>query len=180
MTGHSDLLLGHVALRDPDLYARLLTWRGLSGSGPGPMETWLAHRSLATLPLRLERANSNALGIAHFLSTRPEVTDVLYPGLPAHPAHAVAAGQMQHGFGPLLSFTLPSAAAADSFLSSSHLITTATSFGGITTTAERRARWGHDNIPEGLIRLSAGCEALPDLLADLAQALTAASAATPA
>ena len=173
MTGHSDLLLGHVALTDPDLHARMLTWRSLSGSGPGPMEAWLAQRSLATLSLRLELSNANALGIARFLTTRPEVSGVLYPGLPTHPAHAVAARQMQHGFGPLLSFTLPSAAAAEAFLAASTLITNATSFGGIITTAERRARWGHDAIPEGLIRLSAGCEALPDLLADLAQALHA-------
>ena len=175
MTGHGDLLLGHVAVTDPDLYQRLLTWRSLSGSGPGPMESWLAHRSLATLPLRLERANANALGIATFLATRPEVLSVLYPGLPTHESHLTAARQMSHGFGPLLSFTLPSAAAAEAFLAASRLITNATSFGHITTTAERRARWGHDAIPEGLIRLSAGLEALPDLLADLDHALTASA-----
>ncbi len=171
MTGHGDLLLGHVAVTDQDLYQRLLEWRSLSGSGPGPMEAWLAHRSLATLPLRFERSNANALAVAQFLDRRPEVERVLYPGLSTHPAHLTAARQMHGGFGPVVSFLLPSRAAAESFLSAAQLITDATSFGGITTTAERRARWGHDAIPPGFLRLSVGCEALPDLLADLAQAL---------
>ena len=171
MTGHGDLLLGHVATTDPTLHQAILNWRNLAGSGPGPMEAWLAHRSLATLPLRLQRSNSTALAIAHFLSTRPEVTNVRYPGLPSHESHGVAARQMQHGFGPVLAFTLPSAEAADRFLAASHLLTNATSFGSLTSTAERRARWGHDRIPPGLIRLSAGCEDPGDLLADLDQAL---------
>ncbi len=175
MTGHGDLLLGHVSTTDPTLHQALLNWRNLAGTGPGPMEAWLAHRSLATLPLRLGRSNSTALALAHFLASRPEVTDVRYPGLPSHESHAVAAGQMQHGFGPVLAFTLPSAEAADRVLAASHLLTNATSFGSLTTTAERRARWGHDTIPPGLIRLSAGCEDPADLLADLDQALRAST-----
>ncbi len=175
MTGHSDLLLGHVATTDPALYSKLLAWRSAAGSGPGPFEAWLALRSLATLPLRLERSNSNALAIAQFLEHRPEVERVLYPGLPTHPSHGTAARQMHGGFGPILSFILPSAQAADRLLAASTLLTNATSFGGITTTAERRARWGHDPIPPGLIRLSAGCEHPTDLLADLDQALQAST-----
>ena len=176
MTGHGDLLLGHVAVRDLELLAKIDSWRTLTGAASGPMEAWLALRSIATLPLRLERSCENAQRIAEFLATRPEVTEVLYPGLPSHPAHAIAREQMTY-FGPVLSFTLPTRKAAETFLNKSFLLTEATSFGGMSTTAERRARWGGDAIPEGLIRLSAGCEAIEDLLEDIAQALEASALA---
>ncbi|WP_348268336.1 cystathionine gamma-lyase [Edaphobacter paludis] len=172
MTGHSDLLLGHVATRDPELLAKIDQWRTLTGGILGPMEAWLALRSIATLPLRLERSCENAQRIAEFLTTRKEVESVLYPGLPSHPGHAIAAKQMRY-FGAVLSFILHDRAAAEKFLATSKLLTEATSFGGITTTAERRARWGGDAIPEGFIRLSAGCEAIEDLIDDITQALDA-------
>ena len=172
MTGHSDLLLGHVAAHDQALIEAVDRWRTLHGGGPGPMEAWLGLRSLATLPLRLERCSGNAQRIAEFLSGAPAVLEVFYPGLPSHPGHAVAQRQMSH-FGPVVSFTLQDRAAADRFLARAELVTEATSFGGISTTAERRARWGHDAVPEGFVRLSAGCEAAEDLVADLAQALEA-------
>ena len=170
MTGHSDLLLGHVAVRDLELRAKIDQWRTLTGGVLGPMEAWLALRSMATLPLRLERSCENAQRIAEFLTTRKEVESVLYPGLLSHPGHAIAAKQMRY-FGPVLSFVLHDRTAAETFLAKSQLLTEATSFGGITTTAERRARWGGDAIPEGFIRLSAGCEAIEDLIEDIAQAL---------
>ncbi len=170
MTGHSDLLLGHVATHDPELLAKIDQWRTLTGGVLGPMEAWLALRSIATLPLRLERSCENAQRIAEFLTTRKEVKGVLYPGLPTHPGHAIARKQMR-SFGAVLSFILHDRAAAEKFLATSKLLTEATSFGGITTTAERRARWGGDAIPEGFIRLSAGCEAVEDLIEDIAQAL---------
>jgi cystathionine gamma-lyase len=172
MTGHSDLLLGHVATRDLELRAKIDQWRTLTGGVLGPMEAWLALRSIATLPLRLERACENAQRIAEFLTTRPEVETVLYPGLPTHPGHVIAAKQMRY-FGPVLSFILRDKAAAETFLSKSKLLTEATSFGGVTSTAERRARWGGDAIAEGFIRMSAGCEAIEDLIEDIAQALDA-------
>jgi cystathionine gamma-lyase len=170
MTGHSDLLIGHVAVRDPELLAKLDQWRTLTGGVLGPMEAWLALRSIATLPLRLERSCENAQRIAEFLTTRDEVTSVLYPGLPTHPGHEIAARQMRY-FGPVLSFILRDKTAAETFLAKSTLLTEATSFGGVTTTAERRARWGGDAVADGFIRLSAGCEAIEDLLEDMAQAL---------
>lgn len=170
MTGHSDVLMGHVAVTDEALYAQLLDWRNLTGGGPGPMEAWLAARSLATLPLRLERSTANALAVAEWLESRPEVERVLYPGLRSHVAHAVAARQMR-SFGPVVSFVLRSAEVAEAFLGRTRLVTNATSFGGLTTTAERRARWGHDAVEEGLIRMSVGCEAVEDLLEDFGQAL---------
>ena len=120
--------------------------------------------------MRLERSCENAQRIAEFLTTRPEVTSVLYPGLPTHPGHAIAKKQMRY-FGPVLSFILRDKAAAETFLAKSNLVTEATSFGGITTTAERRARWGGDAVAEGFIRLSAGCEAIEDLIEDIAHAL---------
>jgi cystathionine gamma-lyase len=170
MTGHSDLLIGHVAVRDAALLAKLDQWRTLTGGVLGPMEAWLALRSIATLPLRLERSCENAQRIAEFLVKRSEVESVLYPGLPAHPGHEIAARQMRY-FGPVLSFVLRDKNAAETFLAKSELLTEATSFGGISTTAERRARWGGDAVAEGFIRMSAGCEAIEDLIEDFAQAL---------
>jgi len=172
MSGHSDILYGHVAVKDKTLAEKLQQWRRLSGSVLGPMEAWLALRSLATLPLRLERSSANAMKIAEFLETRKDVTDVLYPGLKSHPDHALAARQQRY-FGAVLSFTLRDAETANNFLASANLITEATSFGSVVTTGERRARWGGDAIAPGFVRLSAGCEAVDDLIADIAQALDA-------
>jgi cystathionine gamma-lyase len=172
MTGHSDLMIGHVATRDIELRAKIDQWRTLTGGILGPMEAWLALRSIATLPLRLERSCENAQRIAEFLATRSEVVSVMYPGLPSHPGHKIAAKQMRY-FGPVLSFVLRDKSAAETFLSRAKLLTEATSFGGVATTAERRARWGGDAIADGFIRMSAGCEAVEDLIEDMAQALDA-------
>ena len=176
LAGHSDLLLGHVAVRDQDLAEKLLWWRKHTGAIPGPMEVWLAHRSLPTLALRLERECENALQIASFLAGRAEVSGVRYPGLASDPSHAIAARQMQF-YGPVVSFTLPDRQHAERFLSACKLVYEATSYGGVHTSAERRARWGGDAVPEGFIRLSAGIEDAGDLLADLSQALDQAATA---
>ena len=170
LTGHSDLILGHVATREQVWADRLRTWRTQLGAIPGPMEVWLAHRSLATVDVRLERQCRNALALATWLASRADVQGVRYPGLPNDPAYPIAARQMQR-FGPVVSFVLTDRRHAEAFLAACQLVYEATSFGGIHTTAERRARWGGDAIPEGFIRLSAGCEDTDDLLADLTQAL---------
>ncbi|HEY7093595.1 MAG TPA: cystathionine gamma-lyase [Ktedonobacterales bacterium] len=170
LTGHADLILGHVAARDNSWSERLRAWRTQMGAVPGPMEVWLAHRSLATLELRLERQCQTALRVAEYLAGRSDVLSVRYPGLLTDPAYEIAKRQMRR-FGPVVSFTLADRAAAERFLSECKLIYEATSFGGIHTTAECRARWGGDAIPDGFIRLSAGCEDAEDILADLAQAL---------
>jgi cystathionine gamma-lyase len=169
-TGHSDLILGHVAVRDKTLADKLLAWRTQMGAVPGPMEVWLAHRSLSTLELRLERQCSNSLAIAEYLATRSEVTGLRYPGLPTDPAHEIASRQMRF-FGQVVSFVLKDKSHAERFLSSCKLIFEASSFGGVHSTAERRARWGGDDIPEGFIRLSVGCEDSRDLIEDIAHAL---------
>jgi len=169
LSGHSDLVLGYVAARDPERANALRDWRRRAGSIPGPFEAWLLHRSLATLHVRLERQCANALMIADALSGRENVTGVRYPGLESDPAHPLAARQMSR-FGPMVVFDLGDADRAQLFLAACELVTEATSFGGIHTTAERRARWG-DGVPEGFIRLSAGCEDGRDLVEDLGRAL---------
>jgi cystathionine gamma-lyase len=170
LAGHSDLVMGYVATRDPARAQQLREWRTRAGSISGPFETWLLHRSMATLEVRLSRQCANALAIAELLAGRDDLSGVRFPGLPSDPAHEVAAAQMTR-FGPLVSFDVGSRERAELFLASCELVTEATSFGGVHTTAERRARWGGDDVPEGFIRLSAGCEDAGDLLADLSRAL---------
>ena len=170
--GHGDLLLGSVATRSPEQHERLVRWRSLAGPIPGPFEAWLAHRSLATLDVRLQRSCANAQALAEALAAREDVLAARYPGLAADPSHAVAARQMTL-FGPVVSFTLRDAETAQRFLDGAGLVTEATSFGGVHTMAERRQRWGSDGVPEGLVRLSAGIEDPADLLDDVTRALDA-------
>jgi cystathionine gamma-lyase len=169
MSGHSDLILGHVGTTDPSLADALRLWRTQHGAIPGPMEVWLAHRSLPTLPLRLSRQCATAMALATFLASRSDVA-VLYPGLSRHPGHEIARRQMQQ-FGSVLSFDLGTRTRAEQFLSALTLVREATSFGGVHSIAERRARWGGDAVGEGFIRFSVGCEAVEDLLADVESAL---------
>ena len=175
LTGHGDLVIGHVAVADPGHAEALRTWRRRTGAIPGPFETWLAHRSLATLGVRLERQCANALALAELLAERDGVGDVRYPGLPADPGHPVAARQMR-GFGPVLGFDLGDAERAERFLEACRLVVAATSFGGVRSSAERRARWGSDAVGEGFVRFSAGVEDAEDLCADVDQALEASAA----
>jgi cystathionine gamma-lyase len=172
VNGHSDVVFGHVSASDSALIERVRLWRKLAGNIPGPMETWLVHRGLATLDVRLERMTNNAMEIAQMLTTRKEVLSVRYPGLANDPAHEIASKQMDN-FGFVISFDLGCEQKAQAFLKASELIFEATSFGGVHTMAERRARWGTDNVPPGLIRLSIGCERIDDLLADVQHALEA-------
>jgi cystathionine gamma-lyase len=173
MTGHSDLVLGHVAVADPERAAAVRTWRTQHGAIPGPMETWLAHRSLATLPLRVGRQCASAQQLAEWLARRRDVAAVHYPGLATHPAHAIAAQQMR-AFGTIVSFDLGTRARAEAFFRALTFVREATSFGGVHSTAERRARWGGDAISEGFIRFSVGCETLEDIIGDVAAGLDAA------
>jgi cystathionine gamma-lyase len=175
LTGHGDLLLGYVATRDAALAAGVRQWRKTVGAVPGPMEAWLAHRSLATLALRVDRQASNALALARALLERPEVADVRHPGLPGDPAHPVASAQMRR-FGSVVSFTLPGRAHAERFLSALRITAEATSFGSVQCTAERRARWGGDAVPPGFIRFSVGVEDPEDIVTDVLRALEEAAA----
>jgi cystathionine gamma-lyase len=171
LTGHSDLMLGYVCGRDQELIAAIRAWRGMTGAIPGPFEAWLAHRSLATLDLRLARQTANAAAIAELLAKHPAVRAVRWPGLPGDPSFEVAQRQLRRVPG-VVTFTLADKAAVDTFLTASRLVFAATSFGGLHTSADRRAQWG-DDVPEGLVRLSCGVEDTADLVADLAVALDA-------
>ncbi|WP_393059300.1 cystathionine gamma-lyase [Streptomyces sp. LN549] len=173
MTGHGDILLGHVTCRDSELAAGVRRWRKVVGAIPGPMEAWLAHRSLATLELRIERQCANALVLAEALAKQPEVSGLRYPGLPTDPSYPNAVRQMRR-FGSVVSFVLADRGTAERFLSALHLAEDATSFGGVRSTAERRARWGGDAVPEGFIRFSVGAENAADLVADVERALAEA------
>ncbi|MFF3288576.1 cystathionine gamma-lyase [Streptomyces sp. NPDC003023] len=177
MTGHGDILLGHVTCRDPQLAAGVRRWRKIVGAIPGPMEAWLAHRSLSTLQLRADRQSANALAVARALNGRPEVSGLRHPGLPGDPSHSIAARQMRR-FGCVVSFSLPDRAHAERFLDGLRLVDDATSFGGVRSTAERRGRWGGDAVAEGFIRFSAGAEDEADLVSDVLRALD--EAASPA
>ncbi len=175
LTGHADLVLGHVATSSTEWFEKLLLWRKLGGAIPGPMEVWLAHRALGTVGVRLARQCDSAMAVATMLSGRRDVHNVLYPGLAAHPGHDAAARQMRRP-GCVLSFDVGSKERATAFLGALTLVREATSFGGIHSTAERRARWGGDAVTDGFVRFSCGIEATEDLLADIQQALATAGA----
>ncbi len=169
LTGHSDVLLGYVAARDEELLTGVTTWRAQTGGVPGGFDCWLAHRSLATLDLRLARQSANAAAVAALLAQRADVTGVRWPGLEGDPAYEIARGQMRRIPG-IVSFDLGSAERVARFLKRSELVFAATSFGGLHTTADRRAQWG-DDTPPGFVRLSCGIEDTADLVADLTAAL---------
>jgi cystathionine gamma-lyase len=167
LCGHSDILLGAVSATDGRLIEDLRRWRSQSGSVVGVFEAWLAHRSLATLALRLERSSQGALAVAQALRERNDVLAVYHPA-----DHPIAAKQMRE-FGCLVGFTVESEARAQAVLAACNLVSEATSFGGVHATAERRGRWGTDDVPDGFIRYSAGIEDPQDLVADLLEALDA-------
>ncbi|WP_433369297.1 cystathionine gamma-lyase [Actinoplanes sp. CA-142083] len=169
LTGHSDVLLGYVSTADDALFEKVETWRKQTGGVPGAFDCWLAHRSIATLDLRLARQTSNAEAIASLLLARPDVTGVRWPGLESDPAYEVASKQMRRIPG-IVSFDLGSADRVARFLTAASLVFAATSFGGVHTTADRRAQWGDDTAP-GFVRLSCGIEDTADLVADLTAAL---------
>ncbi len=170
-SGHSDVMVGAVLTRDPALADELRTWRTLGGGIAGPLEAWLALRGLKTLPLRIERQSATALAIAEHLAGHPRVASVHYPGTCTGTLD-VARAQMPRGFGPLLSFELDGGAAdADEVVAAAQLIVPATSFGGVGSTWERRARWPGESAPDSLIRLSVGLEPAADLIADIEHSL---------
>ncbi|GGK28443.1 putative cystathionine gamma-lyase [Pilimelia terevasa] len=172
LSGHSDLLIGYAATRDPELAALLRARREHSGAVPGPFDCWLAHRSLATLDLRLARQGVNAAAVAALLAARPEVTGVRWPGLPTDPAYDRARELLRRPPG-LVAAVFPDAAHVTRLLRHSRLAAAATSFGGLHTTVDRRAVWG-DHVPPGFVRISCGIEDTADLVADLTDALDAA------
>jgi cystathionine gamma-lyase len=170
LTGHSDLLLGHVTTADDDLFARLKGFRDRTGSTPGPFEAWLGHRSMSTLDLRLARQAANAAAVVEVLAGSPAVSGVRWPWRPEDPSFGLAARQMLRPNG-VVSAELRDEAAVARLLGATRLWAAATSFGGVHSTIDRRAQWGGDDVPAGFIRLSCGIEDTADLVEDLSVAL---------
>jgi cystathionine gamma-lyase len=171
LSGHSDLLAGYVAGNQPELIAAVERQRLLAGAILGAFEAWLVLRSLGSAGLRFERQCHNAQALATMLRGHPGVRAVRYPGLAEDPAHPVAAAQMSR-FGALVSAEFADAAAVHALVQRSELLISTTSFGGIHTSVDRRARWG-DPVADGFARIALGIEDTDDLLADIERALEA-------
>ena len=172
LSGHTDVVMGAVVARRPDVVEALTRRRSLHGAIAGPLEAWLVLRGIRTLDVRLKRAQESAAVLAARLAEHPQVDRVRYPGLPDHRGHDLAARQMK-GFGNMVAFEVKGGAVpAEKASVSVRLMTTATSLGGVETLIERRSRWeGEEGLPAGLIRLSVGIEDVSDLWADLDRAL---------
>jgi cystathionine gamma-synthase len=177
LNGHSDVLAGAVltAHHDP-FWERIRSWRRNAGATLGPFEAWLLQRGMRTLFLRVHRASDSALAIATRFDGHPAVKQVLYPGLPSHPGHHIAARQMHGGFGGMLSIRLAGGPGhALAVLPAVRVFKRATSLGGVESLIEhRRSMEGPSSpVPGDLLRLSIGIEAPADLIADLDAALGA-------
>jgi len=175
LNGHGDVLAGAVlaARRDP-FWERIRSWRRHAGAMPGPFEAWLLQRGMRTLFLRVHRASQSAHQIATHFRGHPALTAVLYPGLPDHPGHEIAARQMSGGFGGMLSIRVAGGLGpARDVLAAVRVVKRATSLGGVESLIEhRRTSEGPSSpVPDDLLRLSSGIEAPGDLIADLEAAL---------
>jgi cystathionine gamma-synthase len=175
--GHSDVVGGFVATNDDTLSERLAFLQKSLGAVPGPFDAWLVLRGVKTLAVRMQRHCENAVAIAAMLEHHPRVERVLYPGLPTHPGHAIAARQMRN-FGGMVSFQLGSEQEAVATVARTRIWKLAESLGGVESLIEHPARMTHAStgdapfaVPENLIRLSVGIESAEDLLADLGDAL---------
>lgn len=182
LAGHSDTVLGALVTNDDALAERLAFVQNSSGATPGPMDCFLVLRGLKTLHVRMQRHCENGEEIAAFLGAHPKVDRVYWPGLPAHPGHAIAARQMS-GFGGMVSFTLKGDRMEDAMrvLSSTKFFSLAESLGGVESLIGHPASMTHASIPreerlknglaDSLIRLSVGIEDVGDLVEDLKGAL---------
>jgi cystathionine gamma-synthase len=176
--GHSDVVGGGLVTADAGLGEQLAWSQNAMGAVAGPMDAWLVLRGIKTLGVRMDRHGANAARIAEFLLGHPAVGAVLYPGLPDHPGHDIAAKQMS-GFGGMLSFRLAGGEeAALQVCERARLFTLAESLGGVESLIEHPGRMTHASaagspleVPADLVRLSVGIEDVEDLLADLEQAL---------
>jgi cystathionine gamma-synthase len=174
LNGHGDVLAGAVLARPDPFWERIRSWRRNAGAMPGPFEAWLLQRGMRTLFLRVRRASETAMGLAEYFVGHPALTAVLYPGLPGHPGHQIAARQMHGGFGGMLSIRVAGGAgAARDVLHQVRVFKRATSLGGVESLIEhRRGSEGPSSpVPDDLLRLSAGLEDPGDLIADLERAL---------
>lgn len=183
INGHSDIIGGMVITGDnAELEDKVRFLQNAAGGIASPFDSFLAHRGVKTLPLRMERHCANALAIARYFEGHKAVERVIYPGLESHPQHNIAKNQMQNGFGGMISMVIAGGeATARAMLSRCRVFTLAESLGGIESLIEHPGIMTHASIPaevrrangieDGLIRISVGIENLEDLIADLEQAL---------
>jgi cystathionine gamma-synthase len=180
--GHSDLIGGFVATGDPTGAERLYFLQTSLGALPGPFDSWLVLRGLKTLAVRMRKHCENARVVAAFLEGHPRVERVLYPGLPSHPGHAIAARQMRD-FGGMVSFLAESEEEAIALCARTKVFVLAESLGGVESLIEHPARMTHASTADApfaaarnLVRLSVGLESADDLIADLEAALVRSAA----
>jgi len=185
LNGHSDIIGGVVVVGDNAQWREQVGFlQNAVGGIAGPFDSFLAHRGVKTLGLRMERHCDNALAIAEWLEKHPKIERVIYPGLPSHPQHALAKKQMRNGFGGMISVVLKGdTEAVKTVLTHCRVFTLAESLGGIESLIEHPAVMTHASIPadvrrkvgidDGLIRISVGIENEADLISDLEQALAA-------
>jgi methionine-gamma-lyase len=181
LNGHSDVIGGMIIVKNAELYKRIRKVLNLFGGTMDPHQAWLILRGVRTLPLRIERAQENAMKLAAFLSNHPNVVWTCYPGMTDHPQYDLAKKQMD-GFGAMLCFGVKNGLEGGRvLLNSLRLITLAVSLGGVESLIEHPASMTHASVPRAqreqvgildeLVRLSVGCEDFDDLRADLDQAL---------
>lgn len=179
LAGHSDVIAGLAVTNYAELAETMRSHRKVYGAIPGPQETWLVHRGIRTLGVRLDRAGENARELALRLDGHPAVGAVHHPSLEGDPGRTVAE-RLWDGFGAMISFTVTDASGADSparadaAIAAARLVVPATSLGGVETMWERRQRHGEPaTVPQSLIRLSVGIEDIEDIWADIDNALYA-------
>jgi cystathionine gamma-synthase len=180
--GHSDVIGGFAATSDPTIAERLYFLQKSLGAVPGPFDSWLVLRGVKTLAIRMRQHCENARRIASYLDAHDAVERVLYPGLPSHPGHEIAARQMRD-FGGMISFLAGSEAEAVELVSRTQIWKLAESLGGVESLIEHPARMTHASTadapfaaPRNLVRLSVGIESVDDLIADLERALVRSAA----
>lgn len=178
MGGHSDVVGGALVLADAALGEEVAYHQNAMGAVSGPFDAWLVLRGIKTLGVRMDRHSSNAEKVAELLAGHPKVSQVLYPGLPEHPGHDIAAKQMK-AFGGMVSFRVAGGEeAAVEVCNRAQLFTLGESLGGVESLIEHPGRMTHASVagsalevPADLVRVSVGIESIDDLLADLRQAL---------
>ncbi|MEU6931629.1 cystathionine gamma-synthase [Streptomyces sp. NPDC046385] len=178
MGGHSDVVGGALVTADEELGEELAYHQNAMGAVAGPFDSWIVLRGIKTLAVRMDRHSENAAKVVEMLTQHPKVTQVLYPGLPEHPGHEIAAKQMR-SFGGMISFRVEGGEeAAVEVCNRAKLFTLGESLGGVESLIEHPGRMTHASVagsalevPADLIRLSVGIENVDDLLADLREAL---------
>lgn len=177
--GHSDVVMGAVISADEQFTEQLRFHQNAMGSVPSPFDCWMALRGIRTLGVRMDRHCDNAAAVAKFLSGSDQVTELIYPGLPSHPGHELAAKQMKN-FGGMVSFRVAGGAeAAAEVCAATKVFTLGESLGGVESLIELPAAMTHQSVvgselavPEDLVRISVGIETAEDLVADLSHALS--------